>query len=271
MRYLLLILLLLLYFLSPAQQVISLSNLPGNLKSIPVVINSHNYLFLFDTGGGETFISPRVLNAMGKRIHGKSIGLRMSGEKIAFQHSDSITISLGSRKIFLPSVGVWDVMSLLPKDFPQIEGIISLKTFSNQRLTIDFSTNSIMLETPRSFKKKIKKATLVPSKVVNGISGEELLIFLGLRKENSIYWFLFDSANLDLVRLSPQTAYEWGLIDADQIGRNEFKDQLIELGNHRFNTNVASMEIIYDGALNYEVIRQVQFYIDLTNNKVWIN
>ena len=49
-----------------AQDTIYLENYVGNLKKVNVTIGSKSYSFLFDTGGGETFISPEIAKSLGK-------------------------------------------------------------------------------------------------------------------------------------------------------------------------------------------------------------
>lgn len=270
MKYLITFILLIINLSSFAQETIVLKKLVGNLKTIQVTINNKPYDFLFDTGGSETFISPSILSEIGKQAHGQGIGYRMNGESITFQYCDNVTIGIGALSIPHSSVGVWDIMSLLPKDFPKIDGVISLKSFSNQLITLDLINNSIIVETSSSFRKKIKRATLIQSRFANGINGQELTIFLGTVKDGITYWLLFDSGNLDNVLIAHQTAFEWGLEPADQKLRMEYSNQMISLGNRAIMSNLSSKQIIYDGALSFETLSQFQFYIDLRNKQVWI-
>lgn len=270
MKHSITIVLLIINLYSFAQETIVLEKLAGNLKTIKVSINKKSFDFLFDTGGSETFISPTVLSEINKQAHGKGIGYRMNGESIRFQYCDDVSIRIGSLTLPHSFVGVWDIMNLLPKGFPRIDGVISLKSFSNRLITLDLLNNSIIVETSTSFRKKIKKATLIPSRFANGISGQEVTIFLGIVKGGISYWFLFDSGNLDNVLIAHQTAYEWELEPADQTLRKEYSNQMITLGNRIITSNFSSMEIIHDGALSFEVLSQFQFYIDFRNNQIWI-
>jgi hypothetical protein len=195
----------------------------------------------------------------------------MNGESIKYQKCDSVSIGLGKLTILQASVGVWDVMSLLPDDFPRIDGVISLETFSNQLITLDLLNNSLIVETPTSFRKKTRKATLIRSRFANGLSGQELTLFLGCIKNGITYWFLFDSANLDNVLFSHQTAYEWGLEPLEQASRKEYFNQPIVLNNSTIMSTISSTVIIHDGALNFEVLSQFQFHLDLKKNRVWIH
>lgn len=50
-----------------AQDTIRLKSYLGNLKQIEVLIDGNPYHFLFDTCGGETFLSPDIAKAIGKK------------------------------------------------------------------------------------------------------------------------------------------------------------------------------------------------------------
>ncbi len=100
-----------------AQDTIHLKPYVSELKSVEVFINDKKYNFLFDAGGGETLISPDVAKLLNKEIYGCSTGIRMDGEMIKYQKADSISIKIGATEIFHQTIGVWDIMSILPSRF----------------------------------------------------------------------------------------------------------------------------------------------------------
>src|SRR5687768_1613577 len=83
-----------------AQDTIQLKKYISNLKKVEIVIQGHAYSFLFDTGGGETFISPEVAKRLGKCVYGNETSFRMNGEIVKYAKSDSITMKIGSTTIF---------------------------------------------------------------------------------------------------------------------------------------------------------------------------
>ena len=139
------------------QDTIQLKNYFGDLKKIDVVISGISYSFLFDTGGGETMISPSLANSLKKNIHGRVTGFRMSGEIIVYPVCDSITLTIGHTKIFHSITGVWDLMSILPKDFPNLDGVISLKSFEDMIITLDLAKSRIIIHNPGLLTKKLPK------------------------------------------------------------------------------------------------------------------
>lgn len=124
-----------------AQDTIRSKNYLGNLKKTDISIGGQPCTFLFDTGGGETLISPDIAKILNKFIYGHSTGYRMNGDRLTCRKCDSVCISLGVASIFHPTVGVWDIMSILPEGFTNIDGVISLKSFKDKIVTLDLAND----------------------------------------------------------------------------------------------------------------------------------
>ena len=110
--------------------------------------------------------------------------------------------------------------------------------------------------------------TLLNSRFANGLTGNELNVFLGAKHNNTLYWFLFDSGNLDSFIFSPLTAYEWGIQRDSVSAGNKYKTDVV-LGAESTKTEVVTKDIIYDGSLNFEFISKKVYLIDLIKNQVW--
>ncbi|MDQ0781315.1 hypothetical protein QF044_001169 [Chryseobacterium sp. W4I1] len=83
-----------------------------------------------------------------------------------------------------------------------------------------------------------------------------------------MYWFLFDSGNGGPLLFSSETAETWNL-QKDKDDMNS--ETLFNLGKNYFKIKSFTRDIIYDGVLNYEIIRKYIFTIDFKNKKVWIH
>jgi hypothetical protein len=250
------------------QDTLHLKKYVGDLRIIDVSINGSGYTFLFDTGGGETLISPGIAKENKKCIYGSMNAFRMHGEMITFQKADSIELITNSTRLYHPSVGVWDVMSVLPPGLPRLDGVLSLKSFVGRRITLDLVNNRIIVETEKSYQKKVINMTRHTSRFANGLDGNEVMIFLEEQNAGRSFWFLIDTGNLGDVLLSPGTATAWGL-KADSVngslGKVSFK-----LGSSRLTADSIQDRIIYDGALNYFTISNFTVLIDLLREEVWI-
>ncbi|SIN75202.1 Aspartyl protease [Epilithonimonas zeae] len=254
-----------------AQDTIKLKPYIENMKTVDVFIEGKKYNFLFDTGGSETIISPEIAKTIKKEIYGSTTGFRMSGEIIKAQKADDITLSMGNTKIFHPTVGIWDLMSILPKDFPKVDGVISLKSFINTILTVELSKNILIIEDKTSAKKAIKRKSLLPTRFANGLEGAELNIFIGISKQNKLYWFLFDSGNSGPFLLSNESAEVWQIKKENQKDNYENNpESMFAIGSKNLKIKSFIRDIIYDGVLNFDAISKYIFTIDFKNKEVWI-
>ena len=251
-----------------AQDTIHLKPYIENIKTVAVFIEGKKYDFLFDTGGAETIISPEIAKVIHKKVYGSMTGFRMSGEKIKTQKLDSIELIIGKTKIFHQTVGVWDLMSILPKDLARIDGVISLKSFEENILTIELAKNIIIIENKTSAKKAIKGKSLLTTRFSNGLEGADLNIFIGIPKANNLYWFLFDSGNSGPFILSNESAEIWNVQNEnyEKSPESEFV-----LGDKTLKIKPIAKDILYDGVFNFDAISSYIFTIDFRNKEVWFN
>lgn len=239
----------------------------GNLKKISIDIDKQSYDFLFDTGGGETFISPEIAKSLKRIPYGNEVAYRMNGEKLTFEKCDSVELHLGKVSLSASTVGVWDIMNILPKEFPRIDGVISLKSLAGKIITIDLHHNFLIIESNESAKKRLRTATLLESKFANGINGNELTCYLAVVLAKKKYWLLLDSGNLDTILLAPATARSLGISYAGT--RVDVAEQHYTFGNLNHLAKASVVELVHDGALNYEFMSHYVFTFDLQKNLIW--
>lgn len=254
-----------------SQTEITLEKYFRTLKTVKVEIEGKTYDFLFDTGGGITLISPTIAKEIDKEVYGNFVGFRMSGEKFESKLCDSVYIEIGGSIFFHSYVGIYDIMKLLPKEFKQLDGVISLKTFENERISLNLKENKLIVETEKSYLKKIENMKLVKSQFASGPSGRELDIFTGILFNNHYYWFLFDTGNIAQTKMSDNTAKEWGINpknESDSTGKEEFT---FEMAGDSISAQIIVDNIIYDGALSFDFIQQSEFTISFKDEKIWKN
>lgn len=99
-------------------QTIPLSTYAGLLRSITVSVANSAHPFIFDTGGGETMITPDLASAIDCTPYGRAVGLRASGEQVAFQYCDRVLLRLGDIAVAHDRVGVFDLKAILPAGAP---------------------------------------------------------------------------------------------------------------------------------------------------------
>ncbi|MBI4487420.1 MAG: aspartyl protease family protein [Acidobacteria bacterium] len=150
---------------------IQLSTWAGLLRSISVTVAGATHPFIFDTGGGETMLSPEVASAVGCVPYGRAIGLRAGGEQVAFEYCDDVWLRLGDIAIAHERVGVFDLKSVLPAGLPPADGVVSLRSFRGQPVTIDLATGRITVETADSLIARTSGMRPLTIRVASGPTG----------------------------------------------------------------------------------------------------
>jgi hypothetical protein len=110
-----------------APTTLALAPYMGALRTVDVTIGKLELPFVFDTGGGDTFVTPAVASAVGCTPYGRLVGFRMSGERVDSPRCGKLPLRIAGvdRDV---EVAVFDIMSLLPDGVPELGGIVSLHT-----------------------------------------------------------------------------------------------------------------------------------------------
>lgn len=242
---------------------IPLSPYVGLLRSITVTVANSAHPFIFDTGGGETMITPDLASAIGCTPYGRAVGLRASGEQVAFQYCDRVLLRLGDIAVAHERVGVFDLKAILPAGAPSADGVVSLQSFRAQPVTIDLARGRITLETADSLAVRTTGMRPVTIRVATGPTGAETTVYIAARVGGSRVWLLLDSGNGDLALVAPHVARMAGLTKSEGEALIEFDG----LGPSRLQAR--SREMIYDGVLGVEFMRHWIFTFDLASNRAW--
>lgn len=177
---------------------VALAPYVGRLVTIDAVIGTDTARLIFDTGGGETVISPAIAERLGCAPSGRSVGYRMNGDRIDFTYCPAVTLTIGGVPFLHDQIGVWDVQALLPPGVPPVDGVLSLKTLAGQPFTLRLKEQRLTLETSQSFREQVDGMSRLRSRLATGVDGDELTVFVrGAVRDTA--WFLMDSGNLDVV------------------------------------------------------------------------
>lgn len=236
-----------------AEAVVPLEAYVGKLKQVRVTIAGEERRFLFDTGGGYTLISPTIAQALGCTPSGRVAGFRMTGERFDTPLCRKVRLSIGSLPSQTETAGVFDLMALLPKDLPRLDGVISLASFQGRRIALDLTDGrlSIAVE-PKGFRVSCRGAT--------GLDGSGYVLFASVEQAGSEYWFEIDSGNADVVRLAPHVASSFGLDSKSQ----EAKQIDFSLGGApAVPVEARVADILYDGVIGARFLEHGTLYADL--------
>ena len=266
----------------PEQPVaVELAPYMGLLQVVEVEVGGHALPFLFDTGGGETLITPKLAELLGREPFGRATGYRMSGERIDFEQVQDVTLTVSGFDLYHETVGVFDLMSLLPAGWPELGGVLSLKSFKGQALEVDLAGGRLVIHSWKSYETWVRGKARLTTRVATGVSGGELLLFCAIRSPRGPLWLMLDSGNLAGIQLAPHAARRLGLdadfeaaAAADDAAADEFSLKLDNVtldveGLGEIAAPVIVREMIHDGMLSASFMGQRRFLLDLSAGVAW--
>jgi len=235
----------------------------GRLVTVSAVVRGDTLPFLLDTGGGETLITPAIAEGLGCAPSGRTVGFRMSGERVELALCEDVTLTLNGQAFAHPDIAVFDIASLLPADWPPLGGVLSLKTFANRSVTLDLANARLIVENDASVVQRVTHMTRVRSRLASGTDGRSLTVFLRMVAP-TVGWYLLDSGNLDVVRVRSHVVSNAG-------SGEEIASGFVQLeGAEPIESQWRTADIIYDGALSEAYIRQWVITLDLSKGETWV-
>jgi hypothetical protein len=234
---------------------LSLERYAGKLRQVTVQIAGGDHKFLFDTGGGHTLISPAIAAALGCQPTGRIVGHRMNGDKFETPKCANVSYSIGSFVSQGETVGVFDLMSMLPKELPPLDGVISLASVQGRSLALDLGANKLIVDANRP----ASAGQPFPCRVATGGDGADYTLFAGVVRAGAVFWFEVDSGNLDAIRIAPHAARYFGLEGSEQARTID-----LALGDGRsVQVEAHVVDMLYDGAISAAFLEQGVLYADL--------
>jgi hypothetical protein len=243
--------------------VIGLQPYAGRLVTASALLGRERLTLLLDTGGGQTLITPGAAARLGCTPHGRHVSFRMNGERVVFQHCATAGLELGGRRLGLSTIAVWDVMAVLPKELPPLDGVLALDALQHVPFTLDLAARSLTLESTRSLEQRVATMSRVDARVATGPSGGELTMFLrGAIDEPG--WFLFDSANLDLTIVAPH------MLRRTPAVPSRIASAVLSLeGLPPRSVPLSVRDILYDGVLSEELLREWLWTFRIATRDLW--
>lgn len=249
----------------PGPQSVRLDRFRKALWKVNVNIQGKTGDFLLDTGGGITLLSEDFSKDLDCRFWGRTTGYNMFGDRGDGPHCDSISIYAGDVKLSPVSAGIIDFGDRFPGDKAP-DGLLSLDAFDGKAFTLDQKSGAIIIETPRSLKKRTKKMEEFPLRVSRECSGRCLGIFMGVRTPEGMTWLSLDSGAGGVSLISKEYASAFGL--NPEIKEQHLKFDLTE--NISIDSPVMVTDMIMDGNLGQPFMSKYIITVDLVNNRLWI-
>jgi hypothetical protein len=247
------------------------------LQTVQVTLDGKAVPFLFDTGGGLTFVSPEAAKSLGCQPFGQATGFRADGEKISFPRCGPTEFPIGDYRAE-GEVGVFDLMVMIRKQVegarkqgrdvpmpPTLGGLVGLSSFRHQVLTLDYAHDRIVVETPQSMRTRIDSMTPLDMRLATLPSGG-VEVFIKVKATKGTLWLQLDSGNNGPTFLAPHAIEQLGL----DLPKGEKKRVALDLTHFQsMPATVARRDMIYDGQLGIDVIDKLIITLDLQHGKAW--
>src|SRR6185436_4929083 len=247
---------------------IPLRRYQGRLRTVRVVIGGVAHEFLFDTGGGLTLVSPAVAGRARCAPSGRSVGYRMSGERLDTPLcTGTIPMALGAWNTAVAGAAVFDIMKLLPAGWPPLAGVISLHTFAGRAITLDLAHDRLIVETPASLAARVRGMTPLEGRLATGMDGAAVTLFVAARVNGGKLWLELDSGNVTVIQLAPHAARLLGV----GAGPSPGNVTLRLAPSHVIKAPARQRELIYDGVLSEGAIANDVYTMDLATGKLWVS
>lgn len=230
-------------------------------------IKGREQLFLLDTGGGFTAVSPEAAAEIGCEPWGRLTGFRMRGDRVDLKRCDNVAIDAGVMVLRLPTTGIWDFSKILPKDAPPLAGNVGLDAFAGRVITLDIGNRQLVIETAKSLKARIAAAREVPVQFVKEAEGYSTTIAAALDTAKGRIWMHLDSGDDVPITIGSHVAGAMGL-DPQKKGPQPLDASLA--GGVALRGSAYVKDIIFDGNVGAPVISGWIMTIDLLHQRLWI-
>jgi hypothetical protein len=230
-------------------------------------IRGREQLFIMDTGGGLTAVTPEAAAEIGCEPWGQLTGFRMRGDRIDLKRCEKVEIDTGAVVLRLPTTGIWDFNKMLPPEAPRIAANVGLDAFAGGTVTLDIGNRQLVIETPESLKMRVAVAKEVPVQFVKEAEGYSTTIALALDTPKGRIWMHLDSGDDVPLTLGSHVASALGLDPSKKRGQTL---SAVLAGGVPLQGAIEIKDIIFDGNIGSPIISHWIVTMDLAAQRLWI-
>jgi hypothetical protein len=249
--------------------VIPLEPHPGGtfMMAMHAKVRGHDGYFMFDTGGGVSYLTPSFAETVGCKVWGQLTGFVLTGQRLDMQRCDDLTFEVQKQEFGTPIAGVFDIMKFMPPNVPKLDGAIGLDLFAGKAITLSIASKTLTVESRRSLTMRIRKGTEVPIRFVREVEGVALAVVVGVITPAGTAWMEIDSgnggANVIGKHIAPLFKLRSGTKE-HQPGSFMLVGGIPVTGEVRVNDT-----LIMDGNIGTRFLQNWDFTVDLDKGRGW--
>jgi len=232
---------------------------------VRVEVGGKERLFQFDTGGGNTFMSPEIAKELGCEKGARVVGFRMTGDKLEAPRCDDVPLKIGGHRFIVPTAGVYQVGEFNAKGVT-VDGLLALDIFDGRTITMDFAGLKLIVETPQSAARRTVGATELPARLIREMGGYAITVDIQVPSKVGHLGFEIDSGNGGTLLIAKPYAAVFGF-DPDKgprMGSFPIGKGIVASGF------VMPAGITLDGNLGMPFLKNYIVTLDLAKGRVWL-
>jgi hypothetical protein len=243
---------------------------PGGtaMMTVRARVRGHEGLFMFDTGGGISYISPQFAQTVGCKVWGQITGFVLTGQRLDMPRCDGLDFDLQGRILKAPIAGVFDIMKFMPPNVPKLDGSLGLDVFARHAITLSLAERTLTLESRTSLAARMKRGKEVPIRLVREAEGIALTVVVGVVTPEGTAWMEIDSgnggANVIAKHLAPLLNVKTGTREP-QPANFSLVGGIPVSGNVRVNET-----LIMDGNIGTRFLVNWDLTLDLEKGRAWL-
>lgn len=170
---------------------------PGGtyMMTLRAKVRGHEGSFVFDTGGGVTYISPAFAQTIGCKPWGQLSGFVLTGQRLDMQRCDDLDFDIDGQNFRAPIAGVFDLMKFMPPNLPEVDGSIGLDLFAGRAITLSLADRTLVVESAASLKQRMRSGKEISVRLVRELEGIALAVVVGVVTSEGTAWMELDSGN----------------------------------------------------------------------------
>ena len=184
---------------SPAKPtlIVDLIPHPGGteMMTLHARVRGHEGNFIFDTGGGVSYVSPAFAQTISCKPWGQITGFTLTAQRLDMPRCDELAFEIEGHSFGAPTSGVFDIMKFMPAGVPRIDGSIGLDVFAGRAVTLSLAQRRLIIESASSLRARVKLGKEVPIRLVREAGGIALAVQVAVPTTEGMAWMELDSGN----------------------------------------------------------------------------
>ena len=257
---------------SPSPQaVFHLDPHPGGtyMMTLRAKVRGHEGRFVFDTGGGVSYLSPSFAQTIGCKPWGQLSGFVLTGQRLDMQRCDNVTFEIDRHQFNAPIAGVFDLMKYMPPNVPRIDGSLGLDVFAGRAITLSLAERTLTVESQGSLKSKTRRAREISIRLVREVEGVALAVVVGVTTPAGTAWMEIDSgnggANVIAKHIAPLLNLKTGMKET-QPASFQLVGGIPVTGDARVNET-----LVMDGNIGTRFLINWDLTLDLAKGRAWLS